>query len=127
MWNTVSLLAEFHCLSLHTPLIYLISYFFASSDASINEDTTSTGGTSHSSHLNIEDDEHDDADDDQSEFHTEEKAHVNIMPRWPTRVFAAECVRKIIAVCMSAVPGPNPHFDLALAKELVATKNKSEY
>ncbi|XP_026678517.1 HEAT repeat-containing protein 5B [Diaphorina citri] len=111
-----------------SPWLSLIkSVLTVASDASINEDTTSTGGTSHSSHLNIEDDEHDDADDDQSEFHTEEKAHVNIMPRWPTRVFAAECVRKIIAVCMSAVPGPNPHFDLALAKELVATKNKSDY
>ncbi|KAG7465627.1 hypothetical protein MATL_G00155510 [Megalops atlanticus] len=35
-------------------------------------------------------------------------------PRWSTRVFAAECVCRIIAQCESADPA---HFDMALAQE----------
>uniref|UniRef100_A0A8D8UIW2 HEAT repeat-containing protein 5A n=1 Tax=Cacopsylla melanoneura TaxID=428564 RepID=A0A8D8UIW2_9HEMI len=110
-----------------SPWLSLIkSVLTVASDASLTEDSLNSGApsTAQFSHL-TEDDEHDDADDDQSEFHTEEKAHVNIMPRWPTRVFAAECVRKIIAVCVQT--GNMAHFDLALARELVASKNKSDY
>ena len=61
--------------------------------------------------------------DDLSEFKTgDESSKKNcIQPRWPTRVFAAECVRRIIATCQSASPA---HFDLQLAKELHLSKNK---
>lgn len=45
----------------------------------------------------------------------------SIQPRWPTRVFAAECVRRIITTCQTAGPA---HFDLQLAKELNLSKNK---
>lgn len=36
-------------------------------------------------------------DDDQAEFHADEstKQRPTITPRWPTRVFAAQCVRRI--------------------------------
>lgn len=64
--------------------------------------------------------------DDQSEFTTgDEGSKKNcIQPRWPTRVFAAECVRRIIATCQSASPA---HFDLQLAKELHLSKNKGDF
>lgn len=65
------------------------------------------------------------ADDDQAEFHAEEdSSHPAVQPRWPTRVFAAECVRKIIAACEM---NKASHFDLALAKELQLTKGKSDF
>lgn len=65
-------------------------------------------------------------DDDQAEFHTEEETSTRslVQPRWPTRVFAAECVRKIIAACESA---GNAHFDLIQAKELHFTKGKNDF
>ena len=37
-----------------------------------------------------------------------------VQPRWPTRVFAIECLLKIMQVC----DGNRAHTDLALAKEL---------
>lgn len=65
-------------------------------------------------------------DDDQTEFHTNENAstHPAVQPRWPTRVFAAECVRKIISACESS---NKAHFDLVLAKEMQATKGKADF
>lgn len=67
-----------------------------------------------------------DLDDDVAEFHAEEKesTHPAVQPRWPTRVFAAECVRKIITTCESANP---VHFDLIQAKELQMTKSRGDY
>lgn len=49
--------------------------------------------------------------DDDMEYHAEENTstHPAVQPRWPTRVFAAECVRKIITACEMANP---IHFDL---------------
>ncbi|KOC63073.1 HEAT repeat-containing protein 5B [Habropoda laboriosa] len=65
-------------------------------------------------------------DDDQAEFHADEstKQRPTITPRWPTRVFAAQCVRKIVAAC---VYNKQAHFDLALAKEMQMTKGKSDF
>lgn len=62
-------------------------------------------------------------DDDQTEFHAAEDTttHPAVQPRWPTRVFAAECVRKIIAVCEL---NKSAHFDLVQAKELQIIKNR---
>ena len=37
-----------------------------------------------------------------------------VAPRWPTRVFAIECMRKLMAVC----DGNENHFSLAAAKVL---------
>ncbi|XP_044766090.1 HEAT repeat-containing protein 5B isoform X1 [Coccinella septempunctata] len=67
-----------------------------------------------------------DDDDDQAEFHaqTDSSTHPAVQPRWPTRVFAAECVRKIIAACEAR--NKSPHFDLIQAKEL-QTKGRSNF
>ncbi|XP_065200390.1 HEAT repeat-containing protein 5B isoform X2 [Planococcus citri] len=64
--------------------------------------------------------------DDLAEFKTGENnpKKNSIQPRWPTRVFAAECVRRIITTCQAAGPA---HFDLQLAKELNLSKNKGDY
>lgn len=68
--------------------------------------------------------EEEEGDDDRIEFHTgNENGRVAIQPRWPTRVFAAECVRRIIAACLSSKNTP-AHFDLALAKEMQLTKSR---
>ncbi|CAD6229545.1 GSCOCG00012105001-RA-CDS, partial [Cotesia congregata] len=41
-------------------------------------------------------------DDDQAEFHADEsKLRPSVSPRWPTRVFAAQCVRRIITTCIN--------------------------
>lgn len=41
-----------------------------------------------------------------------EETHPTVDPRWPTRVFATECIKKIIMVCQSR----DAHFDLAQAR-----------
>ncbi|KZC10298.1 HEAT repeat-containing protein 5B [Dufourea novaeangliae] len=65
-------------------------------------------------------------DDDQAEFHADEstKQRPTITPRWPTRVFAAQCVRRIVAACVN---NKQAHFDLALAKEMQLSKGKSDF
>lgn len=42
-----------------------------------------------------------------------EETHPKVDPRWPTRVFATGCIKKIITVCQSKQAA---HFDLALAR-----------
>lgn len=73
-----------------------------------------------------DDDDADDNDDDVAEFHAEEtqSTHPAVQPRWPTRVFAAECIRKIITTCenTNAI-----HFDLIQAKEAQMTKSRGDY
>lgn len=64
------------------------------------------------------------ADDDQAEFHAEDASHQSLQPRWPTRVFAAACVRRIVAACEQNMA---KHFDLAYAKEMHTTKGKSDF
>ncbi|XP_050313880.1 HEAT repeat-containing protein 5B isoform X2 [Anthonomus grandis grandis] len=38
-------------------------------------------------------------DDDQEQFHAEEENQRSVQPRWPTRVFAAECARRVLSAC----------------------------
>lgn len=73
-----------------------------------------------------EDDDDDDDDDMDMEYHAEENtsSHPAVQPRWPTRVYASSCVRKIISTCELANAA---HFDLLLAKELQMTKSKGDY
>lgn len=54
----------------------------------------------------------------------EPESHPLVAARWPTRVFAVECMQKIIAVCTddSAV-----HFDLVLARKQKQNNPKCEY
>ncbi|XP_077993059.1 HEAT repeat-containing protein 5B-like [Glandiceps talaboti] len=49
--------------------------------------------------------------------------HPKVPPRWPTRVFATESVRKVISVC----DGNTVHFDLALARERKSSERKGDY
>lgn len=95
-----------------------------------------------------EDDDENDNDDDVADFRIENKEtthpvsptilHIfrhfsnsklnsklqSVQPRWPTRVFAAKCVRQIINACESANP---IHFDLIQAKEVQMTKSRGDY
>lgn len=59
-----------------------------------------------------------DEDDDNAEFHTDEptQTHPAVQPRWKTRVFAAECVRRIIST--TCEQSNSKHFDLVAAKDL---------
>ncbi|PFX25411.1 HEAT repeat-containing protein 5B [Stylophora pistillata] len=43
-----------------------------------------------------------------------EETHPKVDPRWPTRVFATGCIKKIIVVCQSK----QGHFDLVVARTL---------
>lgn len=65
------------------------------------------------------------ADDDMVQIHTggEPDPHPTIPPRWTTRVFAAQCIAKIIQECENS----RAHFDLALAREMQATKLKGNF
>lgn len=85
-------------------------------------------GAMESLKLTDNDDDNDNEDDDDvADFHVEpekDSGQSNVQPRWPTRVFAAECVRRIIATCESANP---IHFDLIQAKEMQMTKSRADY
>lgn len=70
--------------------------------------------------------DNDENDDDNIEFHAEDNqsTHPQVQPRWPTRVFASECVRKIIAACEQSNP---VHFDMLAAKEIQMTKARGDF
>ncbi|KAJ9574541.1 hypothetical protein L9F63_008280 [Diploptera punctata] len=74
----------------------------------------------------VEEGEDVEPDDDQAEFHAadDQSTHPAVQPRWPTRVFAAECVQRIIVACEG---NKSAHFDLALAKEMQLTKSRGDY
>lgn len=45
-----------------------------------------------------------------------------VCDRWPTKVFAIDCLQKIIAACEE----DKTHFDLVLAKDLKNSTGKGE-
>ena len=53
----------------------------------------------------------------------ESQRATKISPRWPTKVFAVECSRKIYAVCKS----DPAHFDLALAQKRKSDRGGNAY
>ena len=67
-----------------------------------------------SEHQGKAEDEGDEDEEMSAKFTSEEDkpAHTNITPRWPTKVFAVECSRKVYSVCKSTPA----HFDLSLAQ-----------
>ncbi|WAR19304.1 HTR5B-like protein [Mya arenaria] len=73
-----------------------------------------------------DDDEDEDAVNDAEEFTAPEQdvTHPTVAPRWPTRVFATDCLRKIIVACEE-----DPiHFDLEVAREAKAKgKTKADF
>ncbi|XP_062973856.1 HEAT repeat-containing protein 5A isoform X2 [Elgaria multicarinata webbii] len=54
----------------------------------------------------------------------DEKVHPFPHPRWSTRVFAAECVCKIISQCENA---DNAHFDIAFAQEMKQRDSRDDF
>ncbi|XP_054953430.1 HEAT repeat-containing protein 5A isoform X4 [Pan paniscus] len=53
-----------------------------------------------------------------------EKSHPFTNPRWATRVFAAECVCRIINQCENA---NSAHFDIALAQEMKKRDSRNDF
>nr|XP_056706825.1 HEAT repeat-containing protein 5A [Euleptes europaea] len=54
----------------------------------------------------------------------DERSHPFPHPRWSTRVFAAECVCKIISQCENA---GDVHFDVALAQEMKQRDSRDDF
>lgn len=68
----------------------------------------------------------DETGDDHDEFQKDSKNELlkrKRQPRWPTRVFAVQCICRIISTCHKECDS-TPHFNLSLAKELSFTNNK---
>lgn len=68
----------------------------------------------------------DETEDDHDEFQKDSKNELlkrKRQPRWPTRVFAVQCICRIISTCHKECDS-SPHFNLSLAKELSFTNNK---
>ncbi|XP_026315356.1 HEAT repeat-containing protein 5B isoform X2 [Hyposmocoma kahamanoa] len=76
---------------------------------------------------NTENDFDAEGDDDQAEFHAESEqvTHPAVQSRWPTRVFAMECIQKIMTACEAT--GDSAHFDLVKAKEKQLTDPNDDY
>uniref|UniRef100_A0A671DWK9 HEAT repeat-containing protein 5A n=1 Tax=Rhinolophus ferrumequinum TaxID=59479 RepID=A0A671DWK9_RHIFE len=54
----------------------------------------------------------------------DDRSHPFTNPRWPTRVFAAECVCRIINQCGNA---HSAHFDIALAQEMKKKDSRNDF
>ncbi|XP_073413695.1 HEAT repeat-containing protein 5B isoform X2 [Dendrobates tinctorius] len=84
------------------------------------------GTTSLVAGVRDEDTEKKDEMDDDTMFTTlgdDDKSKPFVAPRWATRVFAADCLCRIIMLCENA---NNPHFDLAAARILKMKNPKSD-
>ncbi|XP_006835427.1 PREDICTED: HEAT repeat-containing protein 5A [Chrysochloris asiatica] len=70
--------------------------------------------------------EEEDKGDDSSVLTTRnnEKSHPFTNPRWATRVFATECVCRIINQCENA---DSAHFDIALAQEIKKRDSRNDF
>ncbi|XP_050679347.1 HEAT repeat-containing protein 5B [Leptidea sinapis] len=68
-----------------------------------------------------------DGEDDDAEFHaeSEQDTHPALQPRWPTRVFAMECIQKIMSACEATCEPA--HFDLVKAKEKLQKDPNADY
>ncbi|XP_019382460.1 PREDICTED: HEAT repeat-containing protein 5B isoform X3 [Gavialis gangeticus] len=65
--------------------------------------------------------------DDDTMFTTlgeEDKSKLSVAPRWATRVFAADCLCRIIMLCENA---NKAHFDLALARSAKLKNTKNDF
>ncbi|XP_062123541.1 HEAT repeat-containing protein 5B isoform X3 [Drosophila sulfurigaster albostrigata] len=87
-------------------------------------DAAGKSGTGEQLNTDDDDDEEEEYADDVTEYRAEENTstHPAVQPRWPTRVFAAQCVRRIISSCEAANA---LHFDLLQAKEQQLIKSRS--
>ncbi|XP_012940846.1 HEAT repeat-containing protein 5B [Aplysia californica] len=87
----------------------------ASTDATNTDNDVDNGG----------DGDEEEADDIDVTFTAAEPetTHPSVAPRWPTRVFAVECLMKIISSCEEG----EGQFDLQLAKELKEKTGKNNF
>uniref|UniRef100_H2Y0W9 HEAT repeat-containing protein 5B n=1 Tax=Ciona intestinalis TaxID=7719 RepID=H2Y0W9_CIOIN len=67
----------------------------------------------------------DENDDDIFTANKEKKKENVIQPRWPTRVFAIELVRRIISMCHSS--SDEAHFNLEQARNVVRNEGTGDY
>ncbi|XP_067647146.1 HEAT repeat-containing protein 5B isoform X5 [Eurosta solidaginis] len=95
-------------------------------DISSSKSSSNNDNANKAEHGDDDDDDEEEDCDDVTEYHAEENTstHPAVQPRWPTRVFAAQCVRKIIATCEAANP---IHLDLIQAKEMQMIKSRGDY
>lgn len=95
-------------------------------DGNTKSGSSSVTATANNATNNDEDDDEEDDADDVTEYHASENSssHPAVQPRWTTRVFAAQSVRKIISACES---DSAIHFDLLQAKEMQMTKSSGDY
>ncbi|KAL3874425.1 hypothetical protein ACJMK2_037438 [Sinanodonta woodiana] len=70
-----------------------------------------------------DEDEEEENDGEQFKACQPEMTHPTISPRWPTRVFAIDCLQKIILACEE----DDTHFDLDQAREAKLVKGKGDY
>lgn len=73
--------------------------------------------------MNDDDETGDDHDEFQKDFNNDNLTKRKQQPIWPTRVFAVQCICRIISTCYKECD-KTPHFNLSLAKELSFTNNK---
>lgn len=76
--------------------------------------------------MNDDDETGDDHDEFQKESKNDNLIKRKQQPRWPTRVFAVQCICRIISTCHKECDSAS-HFNLSLAKELSFTNNKGIY
>ncbi|XP_050406917.2 HEAT repeat-containing protein 5B isoform X1 [Patella vulgata] len=90
---------------------------------SASTDTTSAGTQDDDGGAGDKDDDDDENDDATFTTSTVDITHPAVAPRWPTRVFAVECLMKIIIACEEE----DVQFDLAGAKQLKEKTGNGNY
>ncbi|XP_075146419.1 HEAT repeat-containing protein 5B isoform X2 [Haematobia irritans] len=111
----------------NSPLPDDIALASKGADSGVKSGTAaSNAGANKASNNDEDDDDEEDDADDVTEYHASENSstHPAVQPRWTTRVFAAQSVRKIMSACESDTP---IHFDLLQAKEMQMTKSSGDY
>lgn len=91
---------------------------------SASTDSGSTGPLESGLQDNKDKDDDDEEEDAELEFKANQPdvTHPTVAPRWPTRVFATECLQKILVAC----EGVQANFDLELAREIkMKTSNEN--
>ncbi|XP_064600027.1 HEAT repeat-containing protein 5B-like isoform X2 [Liolophura sinensis] len=91
----------------------------------LSQSTDSTSTLIESTIDDGDDDKEDESEDVDVRFKAPDTdvTHPTVAPRWPTKVFAIDCLQKIIAACEE----DKTHFDLVLAKDLKNSTGKGDY
>uniref|UniRef100_A0A2R5LHZ4 HEAT repeat-containing protein 5B n=1 Tax=Ornithodoros turicata TaxID=34597 RepID=A0A2R5LHZ4_9ACAR len=81
------------------------------------KDVLTAASTDSTGPQQTEDDEEEDEDEDAIRAGEEPSSHPAVGPRWPTRVFAAQCLHRIMTALASNTSADSCHFDLTRARE----------